>query len=240
MWNLIIPAVASIAGAAISSKANRDATKSANKAARRASQQEIEAVNKYIETNWQALAQRTGIYDQVAETGAPGLRFLRQTVANPMRLSDAQRYQLDEARRVTGDQIRAGGWGGSGRTAAAMMGKVENDMTNSFMENNRLAALKAADFLGQTSVNAERDKAAAIGEHSGMHGNAVLSIGKSQAGATRAVGENKANLATGQGQQMGQAIGDIGAAIVNWERKGRYGNATNIDPWRGLRGETVG
>lgn len=268
MLGQIIGAVASIGGAAIGSKSNADAANAANAMTYEGMKISTDAINKYIAALYEGLdiqqaALKSGYEASIAayEKGSkeaqetlgamrdeaePGIRFLREVVANPQRLTPDQRYQLEEQRRVNAQNIRASGFAGSGRTAAALMGKVENDTVNAMLEKNRAAALAAAgDLAGMWDASSRQiaglqsnegamkadaaDKAGTrtagmYGDYYDRLGNAYVNAGKSNAAAMERMGSNTANATTASGNLWGQAIGDIGAQIASANRQSSYGS----------------
>ncbi|UVC14697.1 hypothetical protein [Mesorhizobium onobrychidis] len=266
MLGEIIGAVAGIGGAMIGSSANADAANAANQMTYEGMRISTDAINKYIDAiysglDMQSAAIQSGYTATVGsieegsqaaqatlgamrEEAEPGMRFLRNVIANPMRLTSDQKYQIDESRRINAQNIRSSGFAGSGRTAAALMNKVENDTTNSMLEKNRAAAMAAAGGLadsydqsgrgiaglqsseGNAKAQAADTASARAGSmydnyHSNL-GNAYMSIGKTQAAGMQAMGNTTANAMTANGNLMGQAIGDIGSSIASASRAKTY------------------
>lgn len=96
-------------------------------------------------------------YRAIQFENAPGMSYLRQVVADPESLTPEQRYELERTRDVVGQNIRASGFAGSGRTAAALMRDVEAGVRNSMLASNRATAMQAAgvmaDNYGQAGAN---------------------------------------------------------------------------------------
>ena len=236
--------LSAVAGTYFSQQANNQAVDVANEASQRGLQAEIDSVNQYIAANYEGLGvqrdtanaaydSQVASYDQLYGENELGMRFLRQVLANPSKLTDDQRRQVEEARRVTGENIRGSGYGGSGRTAAAMMGKVEGDMVSGMLANNRTQAMQIAAPMADRANEAIIGKAGAAGElgrsmqgiyggYYDRYGTAVTSVGKSTANAINTQGNNVAGGITANAKLSGQAIGDISAAINNGARESRY------------------
>lgn len=159
-----------------------------------------------IATIDQGVAEAQGRLDQISADAAPGYRFLRETIADPYSLRDAQRYELDELRDSTKDHIRTSSLAGSGRTAAALIKDVESNYVLQAQEANRLAGLEAArllygDYSAAARGGVDLAKAATdarVGANTSFGQNAAQvmdSYGRDIAGATRDKGTIQANQA---------------------------------------------
>ncbi|MER9217859.1 hypothetical protein NKI48_02840 [Mesorhizobium sp. M0644] len=266
MLGEIIGAVTSGIGALVGQDANADAANAANAMTYEGMRISTDAINKYIDALYSGLDMQSAAIQsgysavvgsieegshaaqatlgQMRDEAEPGMRFLRNVVANPMKLTSDQKYQLAESRRINAQNIRSSGFAGSGRTAAAMMGKVENDQVNSMLEKNRAAAMNAAGGLAdsydasmrgisglQSSEGTQKAQAAdtASGRAGNMYdsyydrlGSAYTSIGKTQASGMENMGNTTANAMTANGNLAGSAIGDIGSAIASGARASTY------------------
>ncbi|MER8602783.1 hypothetical protein NKH48_03175 [Mesorhizobium sp. M1233] len=266
MLGEIIGGLASGLGAMVGADANADAANASNAMTYEGMRISTDAINKYIDALYSGLDMQSAAIQsgysavvgsieegshaaqatlgQMRDEAEPGMRFLRNVVANPMKLTSDQKYQLDESRRINAQNIRSSGFAGSGRTAAAMMGKVENDTTNAMLEKNRAAAMSAAGALADSYDTSGRgiaglqssegtQKAAAADTASGRAGNmynsyydrlgtAYTSIGKTQASGMESMGNTTGNAIAANGNLMGSAIGDIGSAIASGARASTY------------------
>lgn len=240
MWGLI----ATVAGAFISSSANKKAAQTAAAAeyerqrlAREAEERaRAEMDRRTAEANEAirvANEQSQQAYAQVQEANAPGQTYLRQLVADPGSLTPQQTAQLEELRRATANQLRGSQFAGSGRTARTLFRAAESDFTNEALEKNRQRSVDAAGVMAGRANQAEMQGA-----------GQTMQAGNSVANLTAGLGNNTANLITNtakvsgdsvakaglydaqaeaaNGKIYGQAVGDIGSIIANQSRESRY------------------
>lgn len=175
-----------------------------------------EALQSVMGASKEALAELRGIRID----NAPGMQFLRQTVANPERLTDEQRYELDQMRDRVDQNIRAsGGLAGSGRSATAIMRQVEADATNDFMAQNRAQAMQAAGMMASADNMAARE-AAALAER---RGNTVAGLqqqrGDARAGLAKWQGENALSMMDLNAQRQGTLGVQKAESLVSMDQK---------------------
>ena len=129
--------------------------------------------------------------------------YLRSVIAEPGTLTPAQVTQLADLRRCVVNQLHGSNFEGSGRTAAALFSKTENDFTNTALDQNRQRAITAAGQLAGNQT--EADRALMAGAQAGS--TAASDIGKLTA---------EGGLATGK--LCGGALGDV-ASLINRQSK---------------------
>lgn len=197
---------ATVAGAVISADANKEAARMASDASQRQAD-EIRRGN--------TLAQQR--YDAVQEQTAPAVARTTAMMNQGETLTDAQREQIDEARRVTTNQLSVSPLRGSGRATVAAIRKVESDLTNDLTQQNRTRADQATREL--TSQNFAATNAAA-----GLD----AATGRAVGAAAMNEGVINANATTATGSLRGQVIGDIGTIINDaWKETRRSGYGTD-------------
>lgn len=186
MWGLLAPLLAVAGGTYLAIQSNKTAANTVN----------------------QAVANAQSAYNTEAQSGGtgPGASYLRTLVASPQTLTPAQQSQLQDLRRSTANELHGSDFAGSGRTAAALFKKSEDDFTNSALQQNQQNAIGAADKLAGTSSTAE---------------NAAI-----QAGLTGAETNANADIATGK--IYGQALGDV-SSLINRQSKLQQVNGSS-DP----------
>lgn len=199
LFDAIIPAVASIGGALISSSANKSATATSNKALKQANALRQQAIDK-----------ATGIYSDLKTESAPAVRYLQDVVANPVGglYPDQVEAQQEERRNALND-VSHSGLRGSGRAVTASLKKVDSDFYNNAMAQNRGNRMNAAGQLTGQFFQAGDNTA-----------NALLSGGNAAADTEEKTGNNSANLGTTNASLVGNTLGDIGSLIAQ-ETKGR-------------------
>lgn len=180
MWNLLLPALAIGGGLFLASNANTQAANTVNAAVSAAQSQD------------NAIAQSGGV--------GPGSTYLRSLIMSPGTLTPTQQSQLADLRRSVANQIHgsdfAGSGAGSGRTAAALFDKTENNFVNTALDSNKQQAITAADKLAGTS-----DAAATAAAQAGLTGATDI-----------------ANADIAQGKLYGAALGDV-TSLINRQNK---------------------
>lgn len=209
--------------------------------------EELAAVNDYIAQNWDRLNQESAIaqrgyddtlagYERLYSENAPGLSYLRNLVADPERLTAEQQRQLEESRRIAGEQIQASGYGGSGRTAAAMLGKVEGDMTAGMREANRALAAQAANTMAAGAnksrlgaISATGDFANRMGSITGGYydrfGAATTKGGNIKAGYQQTLADNERSIGDATADAR-QKIGGVQSGAIRTSGENNAGVTT--------------
>ncbi|MCC6775625.1 MAG: hypothetical protein IT537_03155 [Hyphomicrobiales bacterium] len=196
MWDVI----ASGTGAIIGGIMNNMAAEKAAKASIEGAQIQAQSIREGREAAERELA-------RAREENAPGQSYLRQVVAGPGDLTPAQRMQLDELRRVTGNQIRTSSIAGSGRTAASLLRRTESEFTNDALERNRTRAYDAASGMAGRVAQASTGIA-------GLNASMIPQAGKVMGDATTAGGLYDAQSGLASGKLYSSTLGDIGALIA--------------------------
>jgi len=222
MWDLLIPIVTTLAGAWITSSSNDRATQQAQQG----QQAQIDELRQANEAAQQALdaskAETQALYSQTQDVTAPGVAYLRTTVANQNELTPAQQQRLEQLRRSVTSQLRGSSFAGSGRTAAALFRQAESDFTNNALDQNRARADAAASTLANQNFSARQGVAGSAASY-GVNRANLATGNASQVGQVLAnQGETAANATTATGNVMGQAVGDVGSVIAAQNRESRY------------------
>lgn len=208
MWNLLLPALATLGGAYISTTANTHAADVASHAVLQGAQIQADAIR-------QGNEQAQATLQQIRSETAPGGTYLRQVIADPGELTPQQAAQLVDMRRSVGNTIHSSNFAGSGRTGVALLKKSETDFTNEALQQNR----NRADVAAGTMFNAGNSAAAGVAASQAGTGAA---IGKAVGDATGKAGLYDAQAGLASGNVTGKAIGDIGALIATQGRESRY------------------
>lgn len=198
----LISGAASVTGAVIASNANERASERAAQAA----QQQAEEIRR-----GNTLAQQR--FEQNRADAEPGMAYQRQMIGQADQLTDAQRAQLDDVRRVTGNQLALSGLRGSGRAAVAAVRRSETDFVNSAMESNRRRADQAAGSLAQQGFRANE-----------LAANTDAATGRAIGQGAMQAGLYDAESGLANAQIRGRAIGDIGTIINDTLKEGRKSN----------------
>jgi hypothetical protein len=199
LYEALIPAVASLGGAAIGAFANSGASKSYTKALKQANKLRAKALN-----------QAQTIYEDQREQAEPAVQYLRDVVANPVGgLYPDQVAAQMEARRQALNDISRSGLRGSGRAVTAGLKSVDSDFVNDALAQNRQNRMGAAGALSGQSFQAGSNAA-----------RAMISGGDAAADTAENIGATQANTGTANAQLFGNALGDIGSLIAS-EVKGR-------------------
>ncbi len=166
-------------------------------------------------------AYRTGEYDSTAElrriqnTNAPGMAYLREIVGNPGALTDYQRKQLEDQRRVVGNTIRSSSLAGSGRTAAALLKNVESDYALKAQEQNRQQAMAAATLMAGNDTAAARQVAANKTQLGQQVGSTADALGRNLAQNSSEVGSRISNIYADTGARRAGVYGSTAGQISN-------------------------
>lgn len=156
-------------------------------------------------------------------SGAAGEGVLRrEALADPGVLTSAQQRGLDEAQRVSRNQLATSGLRGAGRTQAAVLKDVTGNFISEAQETNRSRALAAADRLFGTGAAARTGAA-----------NTEFGTGTAKAGAATGAGTDAARVIENASRAIGGAEGATGKIIG-----GLRGGAI-VDSGR-VVGETLG
>lgn len=164
----------------------------------------------------QGNAEQVAALNRLRTENQGGMQYLRSVLADPESLTPDQRAQLIDMRREVGDTIRASGFGGSGRSAAALFKKTETDFTNDVMARNRAAALSAAGMMAGVDNNAGLQAAQAAA----TRGQQIAAIYGGAGGA-------KANAASQRGSMLANVYGDEASKLagISSTTSGRTGAA---------------
>lgn len=208
MWNLLIPAITTLAGASIAAKANKKAVEQSNAAQLQAAQIQADAITKGNE-------QAQATLNQIRAESAPATGHLRGVIAESGELTPLQLQSLDEARRGVANQIRGSSMAGSGRTMTAAFRNVESDFVNRALESNK----NRADSAARTMYGSGTSAASSV---AGLQANQGTQTGAVHGNAIRTTGDNEAAGTLATGKLTGQAFGDIGAMIATEGRESRY------------------
>lgn len=165
-----------------------------------------------------AEAQKQATLNELKGQTQTGTDYLRKTVNESGDLTAAQRGQLTDLRRSTGNQIRTSSIAGSGRTAAGLLRSTEDRFVNDALDSNRGRSIGAAGTLA------------------GMYGTAVSGVANSQsdsgrlsAGLNRDAGIYGASADVANGKLAGTALGAVGRAVTSYN-KPNNGQPLNILP----------
>lgn len=185
MWNMLLPMLLTAGGTFLGMSGNDKAAAGIDKAVAG------------VQATDNSIANTAGQIAAAGGTG-PGAAYLRNLVADPNTLNPAQKAQLADLRVSTNNQLHGSDFAGSGRTAAAVFKKTEDDFVNDALASNAHRADSAANTLSSNSNAA-----------TGQEFNAL------QAGANAGLtgAENDANLSIANSKLMGSALGDIGSII---------------------------
>jgi hypothetical protein len=218
LYDSLIPAVASLAGSAISTFANSSSSKGYTKALKKA--------NKLRQ---QALNQAKQIYTDQQEQAKPAVNYLREVISNPVNgLYADQLAAQAESRRNAENQLARSGLRGSGRAVTASLKQVDSDFVNDALAQNRQNRLGAAGSLAGQSFTAGSNAA-----------NALVSGGNAAGESAENIGLTKANTGTANANIWGNTLGDIGSLIAS-EVKGRPSAYDGLDiPGRSNTSPTV-
>lgn len=208
MWDMLLPAVLTLAGTLVSSEANTRASQTATAATLRGAEITADAVR-------EGNQQQQATLGQIRAEAAPAVGYLRRVVAEPGELTPTQQTQLDDLRRSVTNTIHSSPFAGSGRTAAALFKKAESDFTQTALDRNRARADDAARTMYGASTNA----AARIADSQASTGRAT---GQAIGDATTAGGLYDAQADIANGTLTGRAMGDIGSLIAMQGRESRY------------------
>lgn len=181
-------------------------------------QQQVAALNEKITSVKAGAAEAKAKYDDVAAKNESGTTYMRETVGRGDALTQDQQYALDESRRTTGNTLRSSGFAGSGRTAAALLNKVEVDQKMGFMGQNRQAAQAAASQMAGAGNAATAASAATSMQTGQLVGAAQGEIGAAQASGAEKVG------AAYLGARNVEAQGKLGEAEIGATSARRVGD----------------
>ncbi len=151
-------------------------------------------------------------------SGAAGEGVLRrEALADPGVLTSAQQRGLDEAQRVSRNQLATSGLRGAGRTQAAVLKDVTDNFISGAQETNRSRALAAADRLFGTGSSARVGAANTEFSTGTAKANAATGAGTNAAGvienASRAIGGSEALTGSTIGGLRGGALVDTGRVV---------------------------
>ncbi len=199
LYTALIPAAASLGGAALGFFGNKSASKKQVKA--------LKEANKLQE---RAIAEATRIYDEQKELAAPGVTYLRQLTSVPVNgLYPDQVAAQEELRRQGLNDISHSGLRGSGRAVTAALKRIDSDFMNEALRQNRGTRQQAASTLAGPFFSAGSSTAGALLGGGNAAAENATNIGNAQAGATLANTE-----------LIGKALGDISSLAAS-EIKGR-------------------
>jgi hypothetical protein len=212
LWEAIIPAAATIGGAALGVIGNKSASKSQAKALKEANAIEREK-----------LAEGTKQYGEIKEMAAPGISYLRNLIQVPTGGLYADQVAAQEENRRQGlNDLSHSGLRGSGRAVTASLKRIDSDFVNGALAQNRGARQQAATTLTGPFFNAGSNIA-----------SATINGGRSEADNVADMGATKGNETLANTQLIGKAIGDIGSLAAS-EMKGRDSRYSSDDLLRVL------
>lgn len=216
-WAAAVAAAASIGGALITSKSNKDAAKTASKANKDAADIANEGIDKQIAALKEGIAEGDQYYGQTREAAQPGVQYLRNVIATPGSLTPEQLAEREDLmRRVTNSsQVAGSALRGSGRSFVDAMRAIEGDYTNKALAINKARADSAASQFTQPYFNS-------LGNQAGAH----ATLGREVGGAIAGQAENSANALLGganaklqasqnNGDLWGNTIGQVGSEIAS-------------------------
>lgn len=193
LFEALIPAIASIGGAALGAVGNSKAASTSSKYAKKA-----------LELEREKLAEARTIYEDEKAQAEPAVSYLRQVVATPVGgLYPDQLAAQEEVRRQGLNDISRSGLRGSGRAVTAALKRIDSDFVNGAMAQNRQNRLSAAGGLAGQSFAASNNIA-----------NSLVNEGAAEANTVNSIGTNNANSSLANFQLAGGALGEIGSAIA--------------------------
>lgn len=212
LWEALIPAAASVAGAGLGILGNAKASKASKKAMKEA--------NKIEQAK---LAEATRQYEDLKTTAAPAVSYLQNLISVPQGglYQDQVAAQEDNRRQALND-LSHSGLRGSGRAVTASLKSIDSDFVNNALAQNRGARQAAAGQLTGPYFNAGSNIA-----------QATLNGGRTQADNVAEQGANTGNAMLANTQLIGKAIGDISSLAAS-EIKGRDSRYSDDDLLRAL------
>ncbi len=238
-----------IAGALISGAANFFGQKAAGESVEQGNAAMIAAIAKGQELALEEIRlskeQAFGFLDQGRQatldllaplliSGAAGEGVLRrEALADPGVLTSAQQRGLEEAQRVSRNQLATSGLRGAGRTQVAVLKEVTDNFISGAQETNRDRAVAAADRLfgagssarvgaANTEFSTGTSKAnAATGAGANAAGvieNASRAIAGGESATGSTIGGLRGGAIVGTGRVVGETLGTIAGQMAN-ERK---------------------
>lgn len=167
-------------------------------------------------------------------SGAAGEGVLRrEALADPGVLTPAQQRGLDEAQRLSRNQLATSGLRGAGRTQAAVLKDVTDNFISGAQETNRTRATAAAERLfgagvgGRTAAaNTEfgtgtakaRAATGAGGDAARVIEDASRAIGGSEGATGSIIGGLRGGALVDTGRVVGETLGSIASQMAH-ERK---------------------
>lgn len=196
MWGLLGAGVG-LLGALLGSSANSNAQSQINAAASQA-----EAID-------------AGIASNAEQAAAPGIAFLKNTMAYSNQLTPAEKAQLSQVDATTTNELHGSDLAGSGQAAAAAFKSGQDNYTNQALQQNQENAQSAATTL--TGLQSAADQALET------EGNTMMNAATADANA----GLASASL-------WSQALGRVGSSV------GSFGNnySSNFTDINGQQGQS--
>lgn len=236
MWDMILPALATLGGAFLSSNANTSAANTASAADLQAAQIDANAItnstNAAIAQEQAGLAQTEQQYNNIEAQVAPATGYLRNVMASPTSLTPQQQQQLTQADQVARNQIDSSSIAGSGQAAAGILRNLDLTYINDAVASNQKRADAAASTLYGTGSSAALSSAAAPLAAAGTTANLTsaggIAAGNALASGTTAAAGVNAAATTANGNVTGSALGSIGNMIAAEGRASRY-DTTNAN-----------
>lgn len=177
-------------------------------------------------------------------SGQAGERVLRrEALADSSALTPSQRIGLEEAQRISRNQLATSGLRGAGRTQAAVLKEVTDSFIAKAQDSNRDRSLAAADRLFGTGASALSAAAntefgtgtakAGAATGAGLNAAGVIEstasqIGGSQASTGQITGGIKKDAIVDTGKVLGETLGTIASEIA--EDKKRTSAFANFKP----------
>lgn len=235
MWDMILPALATLGGAFFSSNANTAAANTAATADVNAATIDANAItnstNAAIAQEQQGLQQSQQQYQQIENQVAPATGYLRNVMASPTSLTPQQQNSLTQADQVARNQIDSSSIAGSGQAAAGILRNLDSTYIGNALATNTARADSAASTLYGTGSTAALSSAAAPLNAASTTANLTsaggIAAGNALASGTTAAAGVNAAATTASGNVTGSALGSIGNMIAAEGRTSRYDTTAN-------------
>lgn len=195
-WSFLptaLTAASVVYGANLQSKTNDKATRQMVEAQNRATQAQVDALN--------TARQELNVNRQAA---SPGLLATQEIIARGARLTPQQETAVADSRAQALNALRGSSLRGSARTTSAIVSDTDQRTRDNFMAQNQNRADTAGLQLAGQYFGAGRDVA-----------NTAAQTGSAVSQGLTNNGIVTASNTMGQGNLMGQTIGDVGSIIAN-------------------------
>ncbi len=143
------------------------------------------------------------------------------------RMTTQDNQQLEDARRVSVNQLAGSGLRGSGRAVTGMLRRVNEGGVGQIVQNNRTRQGNAATALANMSTGATTGMSSIDQRGGASVADITQSSGKTQAGYQQDIGTNAANAELANGSLANSTLGAISGIFAaderNRQREDRYG-----------------